>query len=49
LHPRNSGLIGQLAPDFTLADQYGNPFTLSEFRGRNAVVLNFYVLDNTLG
>jgi hypothetical protein len=29
------------APDFTLVDQHGNPVTLSDFHGRN-VVLVFY-------
>ena len=42
-------MIGQLAPDFTLPDETGCLVRLPEFRGRNAVVLNFYVFDNTLG
>ena len=42
-------LIGRPAPDFTLPDQHGTPVTLSTFRDRNAVVLVFYVLDNTWG
>jgi peroxiredoxin Q/BCP len=42
-------MLGQLAPDFTLPDQHGAPVTLSSFRGRSAVVLIFYVVDNTPG
>jgi len=39
----DSGLaIGQLAPDFTLTNQYGQPVTLSAFRGEKNVVLMFY-------
>ncbi len=34
--------VGQLAPDFTLTSQYGQPVTLSEFRGSKNVVLMFY-------
>jgi len=41
--------VGRLAPDFTLLDQHGSSVTLSDFRGRNAVVLIFYVVDNTPG
>ncbi len=32
---------GELAPDFTLADQHGEPFTLSSLRG-GKVILYFY-------
>ena len=32
---------GTLAPDFTLLDQHGEPFTLSQLRGRK-VILYFY-------
>jgi len=32
---------GELAPDFTLVDQHGEPFTLSQSRGRK-VILYFY-------
>ena len=39
---------GDLAPDFTLPDQEGNPVTLSGLRGRN-VVLYFYPKADTLG
>lgn len=34
--------IGEVAPDFTLSDQFGQDVTLSSFRGRKAVALVFY-------
>ena len=34
--------IGQTAPDFTLRDQAGNDVRLSDYRGRQPVVLVFY-------
>jgi mycoredoxin-dependent peroxiredoxin len=38
-----SGLsIGGPAPDFTLRDQFGQDITLSEFRGRKAVMIFFF-------
>lgn len=37
----------QRAPDFTLRDQYGQSVTLSDFRGRSAVVLVFFPLAFT--
>ena len=36
--------VGQLAPDFKLKGPGGQPVTLSEFRGHNAVVLVFFPL-----
>jgi thioredoxin-dependent peroxiredoxin len=39
---------GQAAPDFTLADQAGNPVTLSQLRGQT-VVLYFYPRADTPG
>ena len=36
------------APDFTLADQFGNRVSLSDFLGKK-VVLYFYPKDNTSG
>lgn len=39
---------GDAAPDFTLPDQSGAEFTLSEYRGR-WVLLYFYPKDNTPG
>jgi peroxiredoxin Q/BCP len=40
--------IGAKAPDFTLADQDGNPHKLSDYRGK-PVVLYFYPKDDTTG
>ena len=37
--------VGEVAPDFTLKDQDGNPVTLSGFRGKKNVVLAFYPFD----
>ncbi len=37
------------APDFTLTDDTGRPFTLSTLRGHKAVVLYFYPKDGTPG
>ena len=34
--------VGSVAPDFTLPDSDRAPFTLSEFRGRKAVLVVFY-------
>ena len=34
--------IGDPAPDFTLEAENGTPITLSQFRGKNSVVLVFY-------
>lgn len=34
--------VGGPAPDFTLRDQFGQDVTLSDFRGRKAVLLLFY-------
>ncbi len=34
--------LGDVAPDFTLADQDGDKITLSEARGKTPVVLVFY-------
>lgn len=39
---------GQVAPEFTLPDQDGNPVSLSQFRGK-PVVLYFYPKDDTPG
>jgi len=40
--------VGQLAPDFTLKDQYSKPQTLSSMKGK-WVVLYFYPKDETPG
>ncbi|MGN6252897.1 MAG: peroxiredoxin [Marmoricola sp.] len=34
--------IGAVAPDFTLRDQHGRPFSLARQRGEKAVLLVFY-------
>lgn len=34
--------IGQVAPDFTLQNQFGQDVTLSSFRGKKNVVIVFY-------
>jgi peroxiredoxin Q/BCP len=39
---------GDFAPDFTLADQHGNPVTLSSLRGKR-VILYFYPKADTPG
>jgi cytochrome oxidase Cu insertion factor (SCO1/SenC/PrrC family) len=41
--------VGDLAPDFTLQDLTGKQVKLSEFRGKNNVVLAFYVFAFTGG
>jgi peroxiredoxin len=38
-------LIGDLAPDFSLPNQFGEPVTLSQFMGVKPVVLVFYPLS----
>jgi peroxiredoxin Q/BCP len=40
--------VGTLAPDFTVNDQQGNPFTLSSLKGKK-VVMYFYPRDMTPG
>lgn len=39
--------VGEAAPDFTAEDERGERVTLSDFRGRSAVVLVFYPGDST--
>ena len=34
--------LGDPAPDFTLEAENGTPITLSQFRGKNSVILVFY-------
>lgn len=34
--------IGSFAPDFTLTDQHGAPFALSDLRGEKSILLAFY-------
>ncbi len=40
---------GDMAPDFALPDQGGNTVKLSDFRGKQNVVLAFFVLAFTGG
>lgn len=40
---------GDRAPDFTLTDQSGHEIRLADFRGKNSVVLAFYIKANTPG
>jgi peroxiredoxin Q/BCP len=41
--------VGELAPDFELPAQGGERVRLSDFRGRQTVVLYFYPKDDTSG
>jgi cytochrome oxidase Cu insertion factor (SCO1/SenC/PrrC family) len=41
--------VGDMAPDFTLTDTAGVKVKLSDFRGKNNVVLAFYVFAFTGG
>jgi thioredoxin-dependent peroxiredoxin len=41
--------VGEVAPDFTLLDNHWHPVKLSEYRGKDTVVLAFYVLAFTSG
>lgn len=41
--------VGDKAPDFTLPDQNGKPYSLGQFQGKENVVLAFYVLAFTGG
>lgn len=41
--------VGDTAPDFNLPAQNGSTVSLSQFRGKNAVVLYFYPKDDTPG
>ena len=41
--------IGQAAPDFIASDQDGKIYQLSQFEGRQNVVLAFYPKDFTGG
>jgi len=40
--PKTNLKVGDLAPDFTLPSTAGKPVTLSDFRGKSAVVLAFF-------
>ena len=41
--------VGDVAPDFTLPDQFGKPVQLRDLVGRKTVVLYFYPKDETPG
>jgi thioredoxin-dependent peroxiredoxin len=41
--------VGDLAPEFELKDKNGNLVRLSDFRGKQSVVLYFYPKDETTG
>ncbi|MGB3532943.1 MAG: peroxiredoxin [Microcoleaceae cyanobacterium] len=41
--------VGDIAPDFMLPSQTGDLVSLSDFRGKKAVVLYFYPKDDTPG
>jgi len=41
--------VGDRAPDFTLTDQSGREVRLADHRGKNAVVLAFYIKADTPG
>jgi len=41
--PEPNVKVGDLAPDFTLVDQNGQPHSLHDYRGRKNVVLAFYL------
>ena len=41
--------VGDKAPDFTLTDQNGHEVKLADYRGKNSVILAFYIKANTPG
>ena len=47
--PQTTLKVGDMAPDFTLPDTAGKQVKLSDFRGKNNVVLAFFVLAFTGG
>ena len=48
--PANQELVeGQPAPDFSLKSNDGKSYSLSQYRGKNEVVLYFYPKDDTPG
>lgn len=46
---KNALQIGDPCPKFTLQDQFGNTFDISDILGKKIVVLFFYPKDNTSG
>jgi len=49
LHAKADLKVGDRAPDFILQDQKGNTVRLSDFGGKKAVVLAFYIKASTPG
>jgi peroxiredoxin Q/BCP len=49
LHCETAVKVGEAAPDFELPSQTGQSVRLSQYRGRQNVVLYFYPKDNTYG
>ena len=47
--PKTNLKVGDQAPDFTLPDTDNKPVKLSDFRGKKAVVLAFFVAAFTAG
>jgi HEAT repeat protein len=45
LRKMDSARVGELAPDFTLTDFTGKTYRLSQFRGKQTVVLRFILYD----
>ena len=45
LRTLDSARVGEMAPDFTLADATGKTYRLSQFRGKNTVVVRFILFD----
>lgn len=41
--------VGSAAPGFTLQDADGNSFSLSDYKGKNSVIIYFYPKANTPG
>jgi HEAT repeat protein len=41
----DSARLGEMAPDFTLSDERGKTYRLSQFRGKKTVVLRFILFD----
>ena len=41
--------VGNAAPNFTLEDAFGNKYSLSDYRGKNPVVVYFYPKAGTPG
>ena len=39
--------LGEIAPGFTLQDQFAREISLDQFNGRRHVMLHFYPLDFT--